>query len=70
MNDIICSWHAWRAAVAARKLSAQQALCDLLEKAESEYGSSYYTDRWHDAVCKRIQLASAFEYHSAKARKP
>jgi hypothetical protein len=63
LKRMVRRWHSWRATVAARKLKVQEARCELLVKAEREYGSSYYTDRLHDAVCHRVQLASVLEYH-------
>ena len=61
-------WHKWRMRVSAIRLAMLDKRIDLLERSEYLYQSSYYTDRLHDAVCKRIQIASCFEWHKEKAK--
>jgi hypothetical protein len=48
------------------KVEVQKALVDKLQIAEKEYGSSYYTDRFHEAFCKYVQLNSKLKYLERK----
>ena len=70
-NGVVCNrfvsmWHGWRANTLALKLQVQTERCNLLQIAERAYCSSYYTDKLHDAVCRRIEIAGALQYHKAK----
>lgn len=65
-NRFVSMWHQWRANTLTLKLQVQTERCNLLQIAEREYASSYYTDRLHDAVCRRIEIAGALEYHKSK----
>lgn len=40
------------------KVEVQKALVNQLHISEKEYGSSYYTDMLHKALCKYIELNS------------
>ena len=44
------------------KTEVQKALVDKLEIAEKEYGSGYYTNKLHDAVCKLVELRSKLKW--------
>ena len=65
-NRFVSMWHGWRANTLALKLQVQTERCNLLQIAERAYCSSYYTDKLHDAVCRRIEIAGALQYHKAK----
>lgn len=44
------------------KIKVQKEKVRLLQIAAKEYRSSYYTDRYHDACLRLIELQSEFEY--------
>jgi len=44
------------------KLDKQTELVSLLKLAEKEYNVSYYTNKLHDAVLKRIEISSKLKY--------
>jgi len=60
-------WHEWRARVYARKLLVQEGLVQVLMQAEKDYRNHYYTDKLHQAFCRKIELASAVKFHQDKA---
>ena len=62
-------WHQYRLRVWQERLDLVNAAIPLLEKAELEYGSSTYTDKLLDAICRRLTAMSAVKYHSEKVGK-
>ena len=52
----------WRIRRLKTRVEAQKALADKLEIAEREYESSYYTDKFHSAHCKYIELNSKLKW--------
>ena len=68
MTSLSQYWHRWRANMLALKLKVQTERCNLLQVAYREYGVSAYTNCLHDAVCRRVELAGALEYHKSKLK--
>ena len=66
VNRLFRMWHIWNVDSLTLDLRVQTARCDLLKIAEREYRSSYYTDHFHEAVCRRIDIASKLEYHKSR----
>jgi hypothetical protein len=52
------------------KVEVQKALVDNLQIAEKQYASSYYTDMFHKAVCKYVELNSKLKYLKGKQGGP
>ena len=48
------------------KIKVQQAVVDKLEIAARQYGSSYYTDKYHREYCRLVDLTSNLEYLKGK----
>lgn len=44
------------------KVDVQKALTDKLAIAEKEYGKTYYTDKFHKAHCKWVELNSELKW--------
>lgn len=44
------------------KIDVQKAFTDKLEIAEKEYGSSYYTNRYHREFCKLVEMQSKVKF--------
>jgi len=44
------------------RLDQQMALVDMLKVAEKEYAVSFYTNKVHDAVLKRMEIESKLKY--------
>jgi hypothetical protein len=61
-------WHGWRAVVWGRRLEVLAASVELLQRLDREYGSSYYSDRLHRAVCDKAEAAAAFKYHTEREK--
>lgn len=67
LHPVVRAWHLRRARKLARKLEVQTKRCDMLQTSELEYRNSYYTDQLRDAVCERVEIASAKKYHEDRA---
>lgn len=53
---------AYRIRKLSTKVEVQKALVDLLKIADKEYGRSYYTDQFHKAHCKYVELNSQLKW--------
>jgi len=61
-------WHRWRAEVWERKAYIAYGEAAFLEQLATSSGNSYYADKWHDAVCRRLRADSALKYHEDKSK--
>ena len=61
-------WHRWRAEVWKRKAYIARGDEGFSEQIAKYSRNSYYEDKWHDAVCRRLQAESALKYHEDKAK--
>ena len=69
INRLLLRWHQYRLRVWQNRLDLVNVEIPILEKAEREYGSSTYTDKFHDAICRRQTAMSAVKYYSDKLGK-
>lgn len=64
--SLIVRWREWRITSLSRQLKVEEADIEVCEKAENTYNTNYYTERKRWAVRRRVQIASALEYHKGR----
>lgn len=46
--------------------ASQERQCELLSEAHKQYKNSYYTDRWHEAEVRLVEIRSWIAFHAQK----